>query len=338
MASRGRLEKGPKVETDWEDEYRKLRVDMVEQKKLTNEQESTIKNLNTQFSKMEREMVAMERAKFGSSSRPKSVSRDEENLVSKLTEQNHKLKSANQELTTKNKSLKESLDKRKREITAMKQRHELHLATAGTGAGVRSSTAPGRSKLNSAPLVEIRQGPTSRNGLAASMTTAANNSNIGDPAQNAKLLELSQKYKARAQAAEEQLRALRLSGAGSASTSALAKSGSASDDAQWKLQQLQQQYDYMVSKTSSQGVINRDAEEQLDEVNRRCRELRRALEDLRQEKELTDAKAGRASDLEEAVRDVAVSRRKGGGAELAAGDRPLVHSSTRSFIRSFVYL
>ena len=42
--------------------------------------------------------------------------------------------------------------------------------------------------------------------------------------------------------------------------------------------------------------------------------------------------------LEEAVRDVAVSRRKGGGAELAAGDRPLVHSSTRSFIRSFVYL
>ena len=309
MSSRGRLEKGPKVGVDWEDEYRKLRVELLEQKKLTNEQDVTIKTLNTKFVKLEREMVTMERSKFGSSSSGRAgsakISKDEENLVAKLTDQNHKLKSQNAELQTKNKALKENLERRKREIAAMKSRHESALLAAGAAPrGNKDRTSGGGG--GGSPLVEIRQGPTSRNGLASlASPTAATTGNMADIAGHQKVLELSQKYKARAQAAEEQLRSLRM--AGSTSAGALSRTGSTDaqvQEYQFKLQQLQTQYDYMVSKTSSQGVVNRDAEEQLDDMSRRCRELRRALEDLRQEKEMTDAKAARATDLEDSVREL----------------------------------
>ena len=70
-------------------------------------------------------------------------------------------------------------------------------------------------------------------------------------------------------------------------------------DANWRLQQLQTQYDFLVSKTSSQGQASKQVELQLEEYASKVRDLRRALEELRHEKEGSDIKAERVEELEQ---------------------------------------
>lgn len=70
-------------------------------------------------------------------------------------------------------------------------------------------------------------------------------------------------------------------------------------DANWRLQQLQTQYDFLVSKTSAQGQSSKALETQMEEYANKVRDLRRALEELRHEKEASDIKAERVDELDQ---------------------------------------
>eukprot|EP00606_Chrysophyceae_sp_TOSAG23-5_P000755 GSChrysophyteH2.ASY1.ANO1.454.1 assembled CDS len=65
-----------------------------------------------------------------------------------------------------------------------------------------------------------------------------------------------------------------------------------------KLQQLQTQYDILVSQSSSKGQVYKQMEEQIEGYSTKVKDLRRALEELRYEKEQVDIKAERSDDLE----------------------------------------
>jgi len=58
------------------------------------------------------------------------------------------------------------------------------------------------------------------------------------------------------------------------------------------------------AQTSSQNAAARQTEEQIEEYAQKVKDLRRALEDLRREKEHTDARAARADELEDQVKDL----------------------------------
>ena len=75
-------------------------------------------------------------------------------------------------------------------------------------------------------------------------------------------------------------------------------------DSNWRLQQLQTQYDFLVSKTSSQSSAVKQTEEQMEDYAQKVRDLRRALEELRHEKEYTDAKAARSDEMEDLVKEL----------------------------------
>jgi chromosome segregation ATPase len=75
-------------------------------------------------------------------------------------------------------------------------------------------------------------------------------------------------------------------------------------DTTWKLQQLQAQYDYLISKNSSQTENNRDVESRLEDALDRIQELKRLLEELRYEKEKSDTKAAKVKNLEEYVQEL----------------------------------
>ena len=109
-----------------------------------------------------------------------------------------------------------------------------------------------------------------------------------------------------AQLREENTR-LRVDGGG-------ARSGGGGDegalrDANWRLQQLQTQYDFLVSKTSAQGQGTKALETQMEEYANKVRDLRRALEELRHEKEASDIKAERVDDLDQLNNELRRSNR-----------------------------
>lgn len=84
---------------------------------------------------------------------------------------------------------------------------------------------------------------------------------------------------------------------------------SSSRDANWRLQQLQTQYDFLVSKTSSQGQAYKSMESQIDDYSQKVRDLRRALEELRHEKDISDTKADRADELDRVVSELRSANR-----------------------------
>jgi myosin heavy subunit len=80
-------------------------------------------------------------------------------------------------------------------------------------------------------------------------------------------------------------------------------------DLKWRHQQLQTQYDYLVSKTSAQNENGKNSEARVEEYHQKVKDLRRSLEELRYEKEISDVKAARVDALEETVRELRQSNR-----------------------------
>jgi len=119
--------------------------------------------------------------------------------------------------------------------------------------------------------------------------------------------------------AEEQLELLRQENSRLRSGAATAPAGgkrsaaglddSTTRDANWRLQQLQTQYDFLVSKTSSQSQAYKQMEAQIDESAQKVRDLRRTLEELRHEKDMSDTKADRADELERVVSELRQANR-----------------------------
>jgi chromosome segregation ATPase len=231
------------------------------------------------------------------------IDKGEENLIATLTAQNSKFKNQYGIIIEKNKLLVDQLEKKKREMASLKR----STSTKKSNSEVLSS------KENVMQDVEIRAGPTHFQTQIKNLDNTV--TNINPSVTDSNLLEVARKYKARLTAAEEQLSQLRddnarlrqesndLPARGKADTEGLLR------DTNWRLQQLQTQYDFLVSKTSSQGNAFKQNEEKLEDYAQKVRDLRRALEELRYEKESTDAKAVRADELEELVSELRASNR-----------------------------
>lgn len=72
---------------------------------------------------------------------------------------------------------------------------------------------------------------------------------------------------------------------------------------------MQIQYDLLVSKQSSQSEAYRQSERQLEEYAKKVRDLRRALEELKVEKDLLESKASRAQELDDTARELRQANR-----------------------------
>lgn len=161
--------------------------------------------------------------------------------------------------------------------------------------------------------IEIRAGPTHFQAKSTNLDNTV--SNVNPSVTDSNLLEVARKYKARLTAAEEQLSQLRDDNSRLRQESSDFPARGNPDtesqlrDTNWRLQQLQTQYDFLVSKTSSQGNAFKQSEEKIEDYAQKVRDLRRALEELRYEKESTDAKAVRADELEELVSELRTSNR-----------------------------
>ena len=79
-------------------------------------------------------------------------------------------------------------------------------------------------------------------------------------------------------------------------------------DTSAKLQLLQTRYDHMESKTKAQNELQHGSFEQLEEYNRRIRDLRMKLQEAQHDKEVADSRASRAEEYEEQVRALFVLR------------------------------
>jgi Ca2+-binding EF-hand superfamily protein len=99
----------------------------------------------------------------------------------------------------------------------------------------------------------------------------------------------------------------------SGGNAAYAPSGASTDaqtrDLTVRLQILQTQYDHLASKSSSHKGTSLKAEDELESYAQKVRDLRRALEDLRYEKELSDIKAGRVKEQEETISELRLGNR-----------------------------
>jgi DNA repair exonuclease SbcCD ATPase subunit len=234
------------------------------------------------------------------------IDKGEENLIATLTTQNSKFKNQYGIIIEKNKLLVDQLEKKKREMAALKR----------STSTKKSNSEVLASKENLMQDVEIRAGPTHFQTQTQTKNLDNTIANVNPSATDSNLLEVARKYKARLTAAEEQLSQLRDDNARlrQESNNLPARGKTDTDghqlrDTNWRLQQLQTQYDFLVSKTSSQGNAFKQNEEKLEDYAQKVRDLRRALEELRYEKESTDAKAVRADELEDLVSELRASNR-----------------------------
>lgn len=330
VVNRGTLPKNvPSPDKEWEHEYAVLYDKHVDLKKKYNKIQSDYNLLQVEFRKLEsagRDLKIAQSKVHDPSGIKKNViqQKEEDDLIASLQNQISKYKSQNASINDKNKQLLDDLDKKKREISVLKR---LQANQAG-----RPKTAPSNSS-NAQNNIEIIPGPNPRNSnsnLKKSLDSIPIPANNSSSATDSNLLEVARKYKARLTAAEELLDNLQKENSTLKSnaatnnkenfhnhqqtpvTSVSTKSNDNDNllrDANWRLQQLQTQYDFLVSKTSANSSKYKQSESQIEEYSQKVRDLRRALEDLRYEKETTDAKASRADDLEEVVSELRSANR-----------------------------
>jgi len=285
-------------------------------KLLCSQQDDHIKKLQTKVRKLENDFIQLERTNTKGSSAKIPIDREEENVIASLKEQNSKLTGINNSLVEKNKQLNEVLEKRKREISVLKGLQKSRPKSAGT-----------LSSKENIGEIEIRGAPNPTGPLVGTKRTSSE-ANVAPPATSntdSNLLEIARKYKARLSAAEEQLAVLQnenqklriatnkssiAPAPPSINMSASFAKGSNGElesqlrDANWRLQQLQTQYDYLVSKSSANNQNAKYSEDQVEDYAKKVRDLRRILEELRHEKDISDAKATRVEELEETTREL----------------------------------
>ncbi|GMH78351.1 hypothetical protein TL16_g07766 [Triparma laevis f. inornata] len=230
--------------------------------------------------------------------------KDNEQLVTDLYKRNAKLQRGYKSLEEKNKTLNQTCAKLKRELQLSRRRGGTKLATR-----TMDTTAD------------------------ESIMSSGNNNNLS----TSKLSELTEKLRHRLINAEKQLGKLReensrlRSGKPSAVSDDMDSTMAAARSAKWtsstaegeeiirlqrelrdtaaKLQLLQTRYDHMESKTKAQNELQQGSFEQLEEYNRKIRDLRMKLQEAQHDKEVADSRAGRAEEYEEQVRELSEQNR-----------------------------
>ena len=180
----------PAPPKDWEDEYHRLNAKHAELKGIYNEMEEHNRKLQGRIRKLESDLVQL----GGGGGPAVPQSRDDEQQVAKLFQENSKLKSSNTALKEKNKLLLEALEKKKRELALVKNR-SLKSASVGELPAAKGATM--------AQDIDIKPAPTSKKlGGSTRPVTAqpAVSESITIPstsADNSKLLEVARQYKVR---------------------------------------------------------------------------------------------------------------------------------------------
>jgi Ca2+-binding EF-hand superfamily protein len=189
------------------------------------------------------------------------------------------------------------------------------------GPGGKSGAAhtPMRDSTN-VQSVEVVMGPTSRG--SASREHVVHPPTPTPLANDPNLLKIAKDLKAKLGKAEEQVRQLKDQNDNLTATLSqrmaqpMAPGAHTSADTEgqlretsWRLQQLQTQYDFLVAKTSAQSEAYKKSEDQIDESSQKVRDLRRTLEELRHEKEISDAKALRCAELEDHMTELKSEKR-----------------------------
>lgn len=294
------------VETpiDWEDKYWRMKTEYDELQAHCNSQTEDIRKLKTKTVKLESDFNNLLRSNGGTVAPSR---RQDDEFTLKLEEENKRLKGRVNKLIDEIKGLKEDLDKKKREVANLKRINANRKMDAqpATVAGKKRSAAPDQNDII------INQGRTYRNTEmdpyapdveSTPVESVSAPVNMNSTMENTALLN---QYKARMQNAERlvnQLRKELQDMQHKVNMTTLQSSGDrAPHDAEsaWRLQQLQTQYDHLQSRAQTQDKMNKDCERKLEEYAQRIRDLRRALEDLRNEKEITDIKANRVEELED---------------------------------------
>eukprot|EP01041_Mallomonas_annulata_P006434 gene6434-13005_t len=296
---------------NWEDEYTRLREQYLQLKQLCNEQEEHIRRLQAKSRKLENDFSHLERQKTGGVVKSQPRNREEEDLIATLYDQIKKLKSQNSNLAEKNKDIEDKFEKKKREVVVLKKQLLVRRNASGPQLGIKND------RPNTAPITEVTivPGPLhhAKEAQLPSMSHPFQPQTTESNPSESNLLEIARNFKARLQATEQQLNLAREENAklrsdmigviprGTGHATIEMALDSQLKDTNWRLQQVQAQHDHLQAKSSSQEEALKQAEKQIEQQSQRIKDLRRVLEELRHEKELTDIKANRCKELEEEV-------------------------------------
>ncbi|CAM9771908.1 unnamed protein product, partial [Ectocarpus sp. 6 AP-2014] len=328
----------------WEEKYLRLRDDHTSLTHKANEQDDTIRRMNTKLSQIEKSLKLKYRmennggndqrgalsagggggADVGGLGHPRN--RENEQLVEELHRYNSVLLRENGDLKTKIKSLNDALSKKKKELVAARLAR-----TRAVGAG-----PPGpRSPCPAARSVGMR----SRH-VQLSKKRSADDMDMGATRRrdDRKLSELVDKLRQRVSSAEEQLKGVKAENqrlrqdkldAGCAPEDAHEQAMAAAAaahreppggrgrsqeevetlhrelrEAQAKAQLIQARFDHLEARTLAQADLHEGSVDKLQETNRQLRDVRRQLQDALHERDVAVAKCGRVDDLEETVSEL----------------------------------
>jgi len=285
--NRGRLPKGNQLPKDWEDEYRKLHSNFQSQKVERNK-------LDSELIKLRAANLKLSRAQSTGSGGVRN--RDNEMLVDDLKKTNEKLTSQIDTMTKRNATMSAELEKKTRQLSAANRRIQNLKPSIGYNkvriTRDKHSVVEDTDSLNTSNVSSMIQ----------NMPLNAQNSN-----EIRMLQERLIRTEAELKKAHEQNKKLLSIDATTASRNTNSMNNSNDPDgrlreANWKFQQLQTRFDLLTNKCESHALMSKSAEENLEKADERVKSLRRALEDLRQEKSEVDRRAAIADDLEDANR------------------------------------
>ena len=251
--------------------------------------------MNTRLAQIKNQLEASSR---GATPGRKPAPRNPENekLISELYDRNRELVRKNQQLTARNKKLAEEVTKRKKELARRRP--------AATRASAAASTAAAGSTSG--------MSTTQLGKMVTSLRTHLQNAeSLCDKlrAENARLKGAggTEARDARAEAVVAAAMAgSRVSGSGSEEILALQREVRESHA---RHQLLQTRFDHLEAKARAQRELQGGSFDQLEELNRQVRDLRRALQQAGEDKEAAEEKAEQAAELMERVRELQTSNR-----------------------------
>ncbi|GMH77661.1 hypothetical protein TrRE_jg7069 [Triparma retinervis] len=274
--------------------------------------------MRTKFAKLESLFKQKQRAEGGSTGAidlgdgdgmvgGRRADKDNEQLVTDLYKRNAKLQRENKGLEAKHKALGQTCAKLKRELQLARRRGGTKMASKTNDSSfhaenLTSNVTAASSSLSSSKLAELVDKLRHRlinaekqlgklreenNSLRGGTKLGVSSTGVRDDMDSSMAAARSAKWASSTVEGEEILRLQR-----------------ELRDTAAKLQLLQTRYDHMESKTKAQNELQQGSFEQLEEYNRKIRDLRMKVQEAQHDKEVAEARASRAEDLEEENREL----------------------------------
>jgi Ca2+-binding EF-hand superfamily protein len=283
-------------DADFFDKYHKLYGANEQLKVKYNALEEEFTRFKTQSRKTQAQAAALTGGAI--STNDKMLNKDDEERLMSLYSENTKLKSHIKQLKEKLKATTEALDKKTRETGMLRSR----LKSAS------NSTLPKIPPVSRSQEIDIQYtNPVKKAAGGIPSISSKENDSANSMMDHQGLVEVARKYKTRLVAAEGELDKLRnemmrMKSSNSHTNAAMSFSHAQDEagvrDANFKLQQLQTQYDLSQQQRVSTMQYQKALETEKDEYVGKVKELRKALQELRYEKEQADIKADRVEELE----------------------------------------